>query len=165
MFPPSFLHLATDWLFKTDANPMPDSGLGMNNSDIINVIWHGIGSQPTETDFLKVEIYPMMIDNVWQSLTVVSVGAITGCLITFVAIDMLGRRNIQLIGFFFLFILFIIIGSSVDRLYDIGGSAATIVLYILCQIFFNFGKLPLTRCWKQANKTIRSKYYNIHSQY
>jgi PHS family inorganic phosphate transporter-like MFS transporter len=128
-----------DWSFKINANPTPYSGLGMNSPDIITVIWHGIG---TQTDI----IYPMMIDNVWQSLVVVSIGAIAGCLITFVAIDMLGRRNIQLIGFFFLFILFIIIGGSFNHLYKTGGSAATIVLYILCQIFFNFGKILVTAC-------------------
>ncbi|PQE31248.1 hypothetical protein CJF32_00001827 [Rutstroemia sp. NJR-2017a WRK4] len=123
---------------------LPFYGLGMNNSDIINVIWHGIGSQPTEIDYWQAKIYPMLIDNVWQSLTVVSVGAIAGCLITFVAIDTLGRRNIQLIGFFFLFILFIVIGGSFNYLYETEGSAATIVLYILCQIFFNFGPNTIT---------------------
>ncbi|KAM3077243.1 hypothetical protein ACMFMG_003293 [Clarireedia jacksonii] len=116
---------------------LPFYGLGMNSPDIIIVIWHGIGTQ-------KKTIYPLLIDNLWQSLVVVSIGAITGCLITFVAIDMLGRRNIQLIGFFFLFFLFIIIGSSFNHLFETGGSAATIVLYILCQIFFNFGPNTIT---------------------
>lgn len=44
-----------------------------------------------------------------------------------------------MIGFFWLFILFIVIGGSFYHLYQIGGQAAIVVLYILCQIFFNFG--------------------------
>ncbi|TGO55283.1 hypothetical protein BCON_0094g00330 [Botryotinia convoluta] len=110
---------------------LPFYGLGMNSPHIISTIWHGIGTPPQY-------IYPILIDDVWQSLVVVSIGAIAGCAITFVAIDKIGRRNIQMIGFFFLFILFVIIGGSFNHLYNIGGSAATIVLYILCQIFFNF---------------------------
>ncbi|KAK6610471.1 inorganic phosphate transporter pho84 [Botrytis cinerea] len=93
----------------------------MNSPHIISTIWHGIGTPPQY-------IYPILIDDVWQSLVVVSIGAIAGCAITFVAIDKIGRRNIQMIGFFFLFILFVIIGGSFNHLYNIGGSAATIVL-------------------------------------
>ena len=88
---------------------------------------------------LTASIYDNLISNVWQSLVIVSVGAIVGCLITFFAIDKLGRRNIQLIGFFWLFILFIIIGGSFTHLYKINGMPAIVVLYMLCQIFFNFG--------------------------
>lgn len=111
----------------------PFYGLGMNSPHIISAIWYGAnGVQPTG-------IYPLLIDEIWQSLVVVSVGAITGCCITFVAIDKLGRKNIQLIGFFWLFVLFIVIGASFKHLYNDGGSAAIIVLYILCQVFFNFG--------------------------
>ncbi|KAI9646419.1 hypothetical protein NHQ30_004411 [Ciborinia camelliae] len=116
---------------------LPFYGLGMNSPHIISTIWHGIGTPPTS-------IYPLLVDDVWQSLVVVSIGAIMGCAITFVAIDTIGRRKIQIIGFFFLFILFIIIGGSFNHLYNIGGSAATIVLYILCQIFFNFGPNTIT---------------------
>lgn len=104
----------------------------MNSPRIISVIWYGIKSPPEH-------IYPLIVHNVWQSLVVVSLGAVTGMAITFVSIDKLGRRNIQLIGFFWLFILFVVIGGSFRHLVDIGGNAAIIVLYILCQIFFNFG--------------------------
>ncbi len=106
----------------------------MNSPRIIAVIWYG-KNQPTE------DLYSLIVNNVWQSLVVVSLGALVGIATTFIAIDKLGRRNIQLIGFFWLFVLFIVIGSSFTHLYDIGGSAAIIVLYILCQIFFNFGKI------------------------
>lgn len=108
-------------------------GLGMNSPKIIQTIWYGKNDQPQF-------VYDILIHNVWQSLVVVSIGAIVGISITFVAIDRLGRKWIQMIGFFWLFILFIVIGGSFYHLYDIGGQAAIVVLYILCQIFFNFGK-------------------------
>lgn len=111
---------------------LPFYGLGMNSPKIISAIWYGKESPPTL-------IYPFFVQNVWQTLVVVSLGALIGCLVTLVAIDKLGRRNIQMIGFFWLFILFVIIGGSFTHLYNHDGSPAIIVLYILCQIFFNFG--------------------------
>ncbi|KUJ23969.1 MFS general substrate transporter [Mollisia scopiformis] len=111
---------------------LPFYGLGMNSPHIITVIWYGKNPQPQT-------VYDLLVHNVWQSLVVVSIGAIVGISITFVAIDRLGRKWIQMIGFFWLFILFIVIGGSFYHLYDIGGQAAIVVLYILCQIFFNFG--------------------------
>jgi PHS family inorganic phosphate transporter-like MFS transporter len=111
----------------------PFYGLGMNSPKIITNIWYGAEGSPPES------VYSLLVHNAWQSLVVVSIGALTGCAVTFVAIDKLGRKNIQLIGFFWLFILFVIIGGSFNHLYRTGGSSAVIVLYILCQIFFNFG--------------------------
>ncbi|CZT47243.1 related to high-affinity phosphate permease, phosphate-repressible [Rhynchosporium secalis] len=111
---------------------LPFCGLGMNSPNIISVIWYGKTTQPTD-------IYTLLVQDVWQSLIIVSLGALVGCAITFVAIDRLGRRNTQIIGFFWLFNLFIIIGGSFFHLYEIVGSAGIIVLYILCQISFNFG--------------------------
>jgi PHS family inorganic phosphate transporter-like MFS transporter len=111
---------------------LPFYGLGMNSPHIISTIWYGKTAPPAN-------IYPLLVHDVWQSLVVVSLGACIGCAITFVAIDKLGRRNIQIIGFFWLFILFIVIGGSFNHLYETGGNAAILVLYILCQIFFNFG--------------------------
>lgn len=106
----------------------------MNSPRIINTIWNGKNPQ-------NLPIYDMIEHDIWQSLVVVSLGAIVGSLITLTTIDWLGRRNIQMNGFFWLFILFIVIGGSFNHLYEIGGSPAIIVLYILCQIFFNFGKI------------------------
>ncbi|KAH6666839.1 major facilitator superfamily domain-containing protein [Halenospora varia] len=111
---------------------LPFYGLGMNSPRIINTIWNGKNPQ-------NLPIYDMIEHDIWQSLVVVSLGAIVGSLITLTTIDWLGRRNIQMNGFFWLFILFIVIGGSFNHLYEIGGSPAIIVLYILCQIFFNFG--------------------------
>jgi hypothetical protein len=113
---------------------LPFYGLGMNTPSIIEIIWYGQSAAPEN-------IYPLLVSSVWQSLIVVSLGAVIGCVITFITIDKLGRRNIQINGFFWLFVLFIVIGGSFNHLYEIGGTAATVVLYILCQIFFNFGMM------------------------
>lgn len=121
--------MKTDTIIGVD---LPFYGLGMNSPHIISTIWYGKNSPPAN-------VYTLLVHNVWQSLVVVSLGACVGIIVTFVAIDKLGRRNIQMIGFFWLFILFIVIGGSFNHLYEIGGNAAIIVLYILCQIFFNFG--------------------------
>jgi hypothetical protein len=45
-----------------------------------------------------------------------------------------------MIGFFLLFTLFIVIGSSFKTLINDGRNSAIVVLYLICQIFFNFGK-------------------------
>lgn len=111
---------------------LPFYGLGMSSPHTITTIWYG-KSQP------DLSIYDLIIHDVWQSLVVVSLGAMVGCLITLFTIDKLGRKNIQMNGFFWLFILFVVIGGSFNHLYETGGNAAIIVLYILCQIFFNFG--------------------------
>jgi PHS family inorganic phosphate transporter-like MFS transporter len=79
--------------------------------------------------------------NAWQSLLIVSLGAILGNLITLISINRLGRRTIQINGFFWLFVLFLVIGTSYRKLMDTQRSSVLVVLYILTQIFFNFGKL------------------------
>ncbi|RDW82504.1 MFS general substrate transporter-58 [Coleophoma cylindrospora] len=116
---------------------LPFYGLGMNSSTIITRIWWGRDPSPAT-------IYAGLIANVWQSLVIVSLGALIGVAVTFVAIDKLGRRTIQMIGFFWLFILFVVIGGSFNHLYEVKGQAAVVVLYILCQIFFNFGPNTIT---------------------
>jgi hypothetical protein len=126
---------------------LPFYGLGMNSPRIISIIWYG--SSPPPADF---PIYLLLIHNGWQSLIVVSLGAIVGCIITFISINTLGRRSIQMIGFCWLFILFVVTGASFEHLYNIGGTAATVVLYILCQIFFNFGRLFLSSQLKFLTK-------------
>jgi PHS family inorganic phosphate transporter-like MFS transporter len=70
----------------------------------------------------------------------VSLGAILGNLLTLVSINRLGRRTIQINGFFWLFVLFLVIGTSYRKLMDTQRSSVLVVLYILTQIFFNFGK-------------------------
>lgn len=136
----------------------PVYGLGMNSPKIITNIWYGKKSPPNDP------IYTMLVHDVWQSLVVVSLGALVGISITFVAIDRLGRKWIQMIGFFWLFILFIVIGGSFYHLYEIGGQAAIVVLYILCQIFFNFGTYFQVTLNKILANNVRTKCDHLYSK-
>ena len=109
------------------------SGLGMNNPSYIGDIWSG-------TDAPEQHIYKFLLGNAWQGLIIVSIGAVIGGLATVISVKKLGEKTIQVTGFLLLFFLFIIIGGSFKTLMNDGRNSAIVVLYLLCQVFFNFGK-------------------------
>ena len=105
----------------------------MNNPSYIGDIWSG-------TDIPEPHIYKFLLGNAWQGLIIVSIGAVTGGLATVISVKKLGEKTIQVTGFLLLFFLFIIIGASFKTLMNSGRNSAVVVLYLLCQVFFNFGK-------------------------
>ncbi|THY58763.1 inorganic phosphate transporter [Aureobasidium pullulans] len=107
-------------------------GLGMNDYTTLELIW---SNNLTQTE----PLYQALLANAWQSLLIVSLGAIIGNILTMISINRLGRRMIQINGFFWLFVLFLVIGTSYRKLMDTQRSSVLVVLYILTQIFFNFG--------------------------
>ncbi|KAE8372323.1 major facilitator superfamily domain-containing protein [Aspergillus bertholletiae] len=111
---------------------LPFYGLGLMNVNIINTIWYGETIPPAG-------VYEYLLRVSYQSIVVVSSGAIVGSCIAVLTIDRIGRRNLQLLGFCLLFILNVIIGASFRYLSTHGDSSALVVLYVLTQIFFNFG--------------------------
>ncbi|KAG9676459.1 MFS general substrate transporter, partial [Aureobasidium melanogenum] len=111
-------------------------GLGMNDYTTLEIIWANNDGNPPDT---LSPLYQSLLANAWQSLLIVSLGAIIGNLITLVSINRLGRRVIQINGFFWLFVLFLVIGTSYHTLMKTYRSPVIVVLYILTQIFFNFG--------------------------
>ncbi|OGM49534.1 inorganic phosphate transporter [Aspergillus bombycis] len=111
---------------------LPFYGLGLMNVDIINTIWYG-------NHIPSAGVYESLIRVSYQSIVVVSSGAIVGSCIAVLTVDRIGRRNLQLLGFSCLFILNVIIGASFRYLSTHGDSSALVVLYVLTQIFFNFG--------------------------
>ncbi|RAQ40898.1 inorganic phosphate transporter [Aspergillus flavus] len=111
---------------------LPFYGLGLMNVDIINTIWYG-------NHIPSAGVYESLLRVSYQSIVVVSSGAIIGSCIAVLTIDRIGRRNLQLLGFCLLFILNVIIGASFRYLSTHGDSSALVVLYVLTQIFFNFG--------------------------
>lgn len=113
---------------------LPFYGLGLMNVDIINTIWYG-------NHIPSAGVYESLLRVSYQSIVVVSSGAIVGSCIAVLTIDRIGRRNLQLLGFCLLFILNVIIGAAFRYLSTHGDSSALVVLYVLTQIFFNFGKL------------------------
>ncbi|KAH1877360.1 hypothetical protein KXV65_004088 [Aspergillus fumigatus] len=94
---------------------LPFYGLGLISSRITRIIWFG-------SKLPRTSLYQLLFQTAYQSTVVVSSGAVVGNLLSILTIDKLGRRNIQLNGFFWLFLLNVVIGASFQHL-----------------IFFNFG--------------------------
>ncbi|KAL4936208.1 hypothetical protein BDV06DRAFT_205485 [Aspergillus oleicola] len=111
---------------------LPFYGLGLISPKVISTIWYG-------DDAPARNVYESFVENSYQSMVVVSSGAVVGNLLAIFTIDHLGRRNIQLNGFLWLLILNIAIGATFRPLAESGNSSALIVMYILSQVFFNFG--------------------------
>ncbi|PYH98178.1 inorganic phosphate transporter [Aspergillus ellipticus CBS 707.79] len=118
---------------------LPFYGLGLMNADVINVIWSGSSADPGSSNSSNVGVYQYFLRLPYQSMVVSSSGAIVGSMITILVIDRIGRRNLQFIGFCWLLILNIIIGAAFHYLSTHNNSSALVVLYVLTQIFFNFG--------------------------
>ncbi|KAL3446967.1 major facilitator superfamily domain-containing protein [Aspergillus insuetus] len=111
---------------------IPFYGLGLLSPDIIRTIWSG-------SDTEDPPLYDSYFQNSYRSMVVVSSGAVIGNLLAIFTIDRLGRRKMQLNGFFWLFILNLLIGASFRPLARGHNSSALIVFYVLSQVFFNFG--------------------------
>ncbi|KAL4866038.1 hypothetical protein BDV12DRAFT_210760 [Aspergillus spectabilis] len=111
---------------------LPFYGLGLISPRVINTIWYG-------NRIPERGVFDYLLQNSYQSMVVASSGAVVGNLLAIFTIDRLGRRNIQLNGFFWLFILNVVIGAAFRPLSQNSDSSALVVLYILSQIFFNFG--------------------------
>jgi PHS family inorganic phosphate transporter-like MFS transporter len=101
-------------------------GLGLNNSTIMQAI--GYANQ--QNVFLS--LYNSAVGNI----ILVCAGAIPGYWLTVALIDKLGRIRIQVGGFAILTVIFCIIGFAYQYL----TSSALLSLYVLAQLFFNFGE-------------------------
>ena len=100
-------------------------GLGLNNSIILTAIGYAGGKNMYE------KFYNTAVGN----LIIVCAGAIPGYWLTVATVDTIGRKPIQIVGFSLLTIIFIVIGFAYHKLHE-GGLLA---LYVLAQLFFNFG--------------------------
>jgi PHS family inorganic phosphate transporter-like MFS transporter len=100
-------------------------GLALNNSTILDVLGFSSGSN----------VYRALLATALGNLILVCAGAIPGYLLTILMIDSLGRKPIQIGGFGILTVIFCIIGFGYKSL----SRGALLTLYILAQLFFNFG--------------------------
>lgn len=82
-------------------------------------------------------MYEIFFKTAVGNLILICAGAIPGYWVTVATCDTIGRKPIQLFGFFMLTSLFIVIGFAYDRLLKVHN--ALLGLYILAQFFFNFG--------------------------
>lgn len=100
-------------------------GLGLNSSTVLSAIGYGDG--PT--------VYNKLFNLAAGNCILVCAGAIPGYWLAVATIDTVGRKPLQLIGFTMLTILFIIWGFAYKQV----GSHGALAIYILIQLFFNWG--------------------------
>jgi PHS family inorganic phosphate transporter-like MFS transporter len=100
-------------------------GLSLNNTIVLGAIGYATGST----------IYGQLLNAAVGNLVLVCAGALPGYWLTVALVDTIGRKPIQIMGFFLLTIIFTIIGF----LYSYLSSGSLLVLYIFAQVFFNFG--------------------------
>ena len=96
-----------------------------SNSIILQTIGFAKGSN----------VYHIFRNTAIGNLIIVCAGAIPGYWLTVATVDTIGRKPIQLVGFILLTIIFIVIGFAYHKLNE-GGLMA---LYVLAQLFFNWG--------------------------
>ncbi|KAH0551755.1 hypothetical protein GP486_007026 [Trichoglossum hirsutum] len=102
--------------------------LGVNSSQIIANIW---GTSDASS------VYEILMQNGWRALITNSIGAIIGGAIVIAMVRW--RKNVQMYGFLVLASLFFAVGWTYVYLLHTRFLGAIIVLYVLCQLFFNLG--------------------------
>ncbi|KAF8851199.1 phosphate permease [Acephala macrosclerotiorum] len=100
-------------------------GLGLNNSIVLSAIGYSNGNT----------IYQSLIHTAVGNLILVCAGSIPGYWLCVATVDTWGRKPLQIMGFFFLTIVFVLIGFLYHQLSE----SALLGLYIVAQIFFNWG--------------------------
>lgn len=100
-------------------------GLGLNNPIILNAIgWSGGAT-----------MYHSLYNTAVGNLVLVLAGAVPGYWVSAALIDTVGRKPIQLFGFFALTLIFFVIGF---KFWDLSGNEL-LALYTIAQFFFNCG--------------------------
>jgi MFS transporter, PHS family, inorganic phosphate transporter len=119
-------------LYQNDANTdirffldLAYYGLGLNNVSVLSAIGFSGGDN----------VYQILRDNAIGNLVLVCAGGIPGYWLTVALVDTLGRKSIQIGGFFIVTIIFSVIGFAYHSL----SKGALLALYVLAQLFFNFG--------------------------
>ncbi|CCC69017.1 hypothetical protein NCAS_0C00270 [Naumovozyma castellii] len=100
-------------------------GLSLNTAVILQAIGYA-GSE---------NVYKKLYNSAVGNLILICAGSLPGYWVSVFTVDTIGRKPIQLFGFFILTVLFCIIGFAYDKLSDKG----LLGLYIVCQFFQNFG--------------------------
>jgi PHS family inorganic phosphate transporter-like MFS transporter len=100
-------------------------GLGLNSSTVLQAIGYASGATLYE------KLYNLAAGNA----ILVCAGAIPGYWLAVATIDTVGRKTLQLAGFTILTILFIVWGFAYSHL----SHHAMLAIYVLIQLFFNWG--------------------------
>jgi len=100
-------------------------GLGLNSSTVLQAIGYGGGTT----------VYKKLFNLAAGNCILVCAGAIPGYWLAVATIDTVGRKPLQLIGFVFLTILFVVWGFAYKHISPHG----MLGIYVLIQLFFNWG--------------------------
>jgi PHS family inorganic phosphate transporter-like MFS transporter len=109
--------------------------LGVNSQKILSKVW-GSGTE-SYSGTPSLPLYPVLLQNSYRAIIAVSVGGVLGGLL-FIKMARF-RYHLQVSGFWILAGLFIAIGVCFVVLLGTRYFAAVIVLYSICNLFFNFG--------------------------
>lgn len=119
------------WVYRTSLSwcflDIAYYGLSLNNAIILGVIGYSTAGA-TST-------YQYLFNTAVGNMIIVLAGAVPGYWVTVATVDTIGRKPIQLMGFFILTILFIVMGFAYHHLSPNG----LLAIYVLAQFFFNFG--------------------------
>ncbi|SCU96453.1 LAFA_0G06414g1_1 [Lachancea sp. 'fantastica'] len=100
-------------------------GLNLNSAVILQTIGYASSKN----------VYHKLYNSAVGNLILICAGSLPGYWASVATIDTIGRKPIQLFGFFILTVLFCVIGFAYHKLSDHG----LLGLYIVCQFFQNFG--------------------------
>jgi PHS family inorganic phosphate transporter-like MFS transporter len=100
-------------------------GIQLNNTTVLSAIGYSTGAT----------IYHTLLHNAIGNLVLICAGSIPGYWLSVATVDTIGRKPIQIMGFLILTILFCVIGFAYHAL----SKGSLLALYILAQLFFNFG--------------------------
>lgn len=139
-------------------------GLGINNPRTIAKIWadhipaQNVTSPPLQfwQDPYNPDntIYQVLQDDAVHSMITVSIGSLVGSLLLVFFIDYIPRRQYLVISFAILTGLFAIVGSAfLTSTFGNSLHGITIMLYVLCQLFFNFGKSIYPSTYSEFRKS------------
>ena len=107
--------------------------LGVNSSSFVPTMF---GQNPGN----ELPPYSWLISNERHILESTSIGALVGSAVAIFAMHLYSRRRIQVWGFLILGGLFIVVGALYVTLRRTNAHAAIVVLYGICQLFYNLGK-------------------------
>lgn len=105
--------------------------LGVNSSRLI----------PTMFRANNASAYQLLFNNGWHTLIATCIGAVLGGAIAIKIMNNFSRKKIQMWAFLVLAALFILLGVLYVTLLDANASTVIVVVYAICQLVFNIGKL------------------------
>lgn len=108
----------------------------------------------------------LLSNNEWHTLVATSIGAVLGGAIALKIMHNFSRKSIQMWGFLVLAILFVVVGILYVRLLGTNIAPVIVVVYVLCQLFFNIGESwsSLTPATSDVLNSLRFKHHNLHSK-